>query len=277
MQLDLHQFATNLIEKDGIYFSELDSQISYPEEGNQSCFELEDNSFWFKHRNDCIHAAIEKFAKEKLFFDIGGGNGFVSGGLERKGLASVIVEPGIQGCLNAKSRGLKNIICSTLEGAEFHKTSLEAVGLFDVVEHIESDINFLKTIATFMKPDGTIFITVPAYRWLWSNEDDIAGHYRRYTLKSIKKVLNEAGFEVQYATYIFSILVLPIFFWRCIPSKLGFSSKKLDTGKAKKEHSNKKSIFSGLSNRIWKWELNKIKKGKRVFGGSSCFVVARKV
>jgi len=38
--------------KDGIYFSQNTNKISYPKESYQNCFQIEDNSFWFKHRNN---------------------------------------------------------------------------------------------------------------------------------------------------------------------------------------------------------------------------------
>ena len=41
-----------------------------------------------------------------------GGNGFVSLALQKEGYKTVLVEPGISGTQNAKSRGLKRIIYS---------------------------------------------------------------------------------------------------------------------------------------------------------------------
>lgn len=49
MQLfDIQNYTTKLIEKDGIYHSINESEISYPKDGNKSCFDLEENSYWFK-------------------------------------------------------------------------------------------------------------------------------------------------------------------------------------------------------------------------------------
>jgi SAM-dependent methyltransferase len=123
-------------------------------------------------------------------------------------------------------RGLKNIICSTLEDAGFKTNSLPAAGLFDVVEHISNDLCFLKTINFYMRPGGFLFITVPAYNILWSKEDVDAGHFRRYTLYELKKTLNKAGFKIEYATYIFSFLILPIFLFRTIPDFFKFLNRK---------------------------------------------------
>src|SRR5882762_915370 len=98
-------------------FSKKISKISYPETGNENCFQIEENSFWFNHRNNCVREAVLRYSPNSIFFDIGGGNGFVARELENKGISTVLVEPGIQGCLNAKKRNLKNLICSTLENA----------------------------------------------------------------------------------------------------------------------------------------------------------------
>ncbi len=47
--------------EDGIYYASESEAISYPEEGNEACFEVEDQSFWFRHRNDCIRELVRSF------------------------------------------------------------------------------------------------------------------------------------------------------------------------------------------------------------------------
>jgi hypothetical protein len=277
MPLNLNEYADNVIEKDGIFFCKNNVSVSYPEDGNQSCFVIEDNSFWFRHRNNCIVETVKKHSKDKFFFDIGGGNGFVSLGLQKSGIETVVVEPGMQGCLNAKSRGLNNIMCATLQDAAFRKGTIESAGLFDVVEHIENDVDFLKTLSEFLKSGAKLYLTVPSFNWLWSQEDKIAGHYRRYTLKSIKNVLKQAGYEVEYATYFFSILPFPILLFRCFPFWLGLAKKNEDLSKNQQEHKEKKGFLSTLINGIWKWELKRITHNKSIKFGGSCLVVAKKL
>ena len=46
-------------------------------------------------------------------------------------------------------------------------SSIDSVGLFDVVEHIEDDYLFLKSINKYLKDDGYIYITVPALNFLY--------------------------------------------------------------------------------------------------------------
>ena len=90
--------------------------------------------------------------------------------IKNAGFDAVVIEPGIQGAMNARNRGLSPVICSTLEDAGFKDHLIPAVGLFDLLEHIKDDISFLKTVKDLLIPGGRLYITVPAYSFLWSVE-----------------------------------------------------------------------------------------------------------
>ena len=62
----------------GIWTSSHSAELSYPEADNALCFELEDGSYWFEHRNDCITALVRKFPPAGCILDVGGGNGYVT-------------------------------------------------------------------------------------------------------------------------------------------------------------------------------------------------------
>ncbi|GHU52909.1 hypothetical protein FACS189496_3720 [Bacilli bacterium] len=56
------------------YLSDEKAVCSYPEEGNNQCFQIEDDSFWFKHRNKIIETVVNNYSqKNSVFFDVGGG------------------------------------------------------------------------------------------------------------------------------------------------------------------------------------------------------------
>lgn len=64
---------SDLTIKDGIYFSKKISNISYPTEGSSEYFAVEDKSYWFNHRNNCILEVYKKYAEKSFFADVGGG------------------------------------------------------------------------------------------------------------------------------------------------------------------------------------------------------------
>ncbi len=261
--------------KDGIYFSQNTNKISYPKEGYQNCFLVEDNSFWFNHRNNCIMEVINNFPPPGIILDVGGGNGFVSLEIKNNGYEIALLEPGISGILNAKKRGLKKIICANFNEIDLYPNSIPAIGIFDVLEHIEDDVEFLKKIQKSLVTGGKLYLTVPAYNWLWSDEDNKAGHFRRYTINLLKSKIERIGLEIEYFTYIFSISPIPIFLFRTLPTKLNLQKKEIQK-RTKNEHKIRKGLAGNILQKIWNSELKTISKEKHILFGGSCLLVARK-
>ena len=125
---------------------------TYPDAGNAFCFQVEDGSFWFHHRNACILGAVRRFPPAGPVFDIGGGNGFVARGLVQQGFPAVVVEPGPEGARNARSRGLDPVVCAALDDAGFRPGALPAAGLFDVLEHLDDDVDVLRRLGVLVAP-----------------------------------------------------------------------------------------------------------------------------
>lgn len=262
------------VEQDahGLWVSKSRSQVSYPVADNEVCYQIEDSSFWFKHRNRCIVQCVRAYPPSGAVFDVGGGNGFVSLALQDAGWDTVVVEPGVVGASNARRRGLPEVICSTFEDAGFRPKSLPAVGMFDVLEHVEDDEAFLRKLHDAMVPGGRFYLTVPSYQWLWSAEDTYAGHFRRYSLTSLTARLAAAGFECEFGSYLFAILPLPVFLLRSIPYLLG--SKTITTSEnAANDHA--AGRLDKLLNRTFAWEQNRLGRQRPIPVGSSCLVVAK--
>ena len=118
-------------------------------------------------------------------------------------------------------------------------------------------INFknLQTIRKKMKKSGRLYLTVPSYPFLWSAEDVLANHFRRYSLKQITNVIKSAGFKIEFSTYIFRFFPFPIFLFRVLPYRMRLSERK-------------KSISSNIENLF---------KKRNMRFGSSCLIVARKL
>lgn len=184
-----------------------------------------------------------------------------------------MVEPGRQGAINAQKRGLSNIINSTIEDADFQKSSIPVICVFDVIEHIKNDVQFIIKLKEVLVENGKLLITVPAYNFLWSFEDDHAGHYRRYRLKELCDILIKLGFNIKYSTYIFSILPIPIYLFRTLPGKF---KKQYNIDNSSSQHNQRKGIISSLLDKIWEEELSLIKCKKKIPFGGSCLIAAEK-
>lgn len=73
----------------------------------------------------------------------------------------------------------------------------DALFSFDVLEHIRDDQAALAQWASWLKPGGTMLLSVPARMSLWSPGDEWAGHYRRYERSQLRDMLAAAGFEIE--------------------------------------------------------------------------------
>jgi len=72
---------------------------------------------------------------------------------------------------------------------------------FDVLEHVEAEDAFLTEMRRVLRPGGRVFLSVPAYKFLWSDHDVSLHHFRRYTRGSLRDALTRNGFEVVRITY----------------------------------------------------------------------------
>jgi len=264
-----------VVDEHGILVSSQNRSLAYPTDGNSSCFDLEDASFWFQHRNECITWLVKRFPPTGTILDVGGGNGFVTKRLLDEGFDAALLEPGPVGAFNGKVfRGIPTVICSTLEDAGFPKACIDAIGCFDVLEHIENDHLCLEQIHAVLRPRGLLYATVPAHNWLRSLSDDTAGHYRRYTRKSIIAALPD-GFDLIYFTYLFSALILPILLVRTMPYVLSPSRKRCILSSSS-EHGTEGGLTVELLKGLLKREYRRIEKGRVKSCGSSCMFVARR-
>ncbi len=265
-----------IIDKNGIWIDELESKVSFPEEGYNVNFKVEDNSFWFKHRNNIIKKVIERFPFKGNFADIGGGNGFQAKFISENFTSEkvILLEPGYQGCLNAKKRGLENIFNIPFQKFNFQQNNVDAVGLFDVIEHIEDDVKFLNQLKLQLPSKSIIYITVPAHKYLWSDIDNNGGHFRRYNLEMIEALANKSQVELVYFSYFFSYVPFITYFVKHLPYKLRGKRNKTAILDSETELLLPPRFISKFFNLFHKSELKAFEKGLIKHGGS-CFAVFR--
>ena len=92
----------------------------------------------------------------------------------------------------------------------FADHAFDAVFIFDVLEHIDGDDLVLKEIHRVLTPEGRLLITVPAFMFLYGRQDVVSEHKRRYRRGPLARLLEETGFDVEYASYFNTVLFPPI-------------------------------------------------------------------
>jgi SAM-dependent methyltransferase len=112
--------------------------------------------------------------------------------------------------------------------------------LMDVLEHLEDDLKMLQDIKAASKGNNNhFFITVPAFYSLWSGHDVYLGHYRRYKIDTLNKVLNEAKYNIENTYYLYGSLFPMV-----------WTVRKMQNMLKQKEATSNMKPFSPLLNKV---------------------------
>jgi SAM-dependent methyltransferase len=180
------------------------------------------------------------------------------------------------GAANALRRGVRHVVRAAFGDAAFLPGSISAIGLFDVLEHIEDQHRFLASLERCLAPGGRIYITVPASRWLWSREDLDAGHFRRYGVADLSHELEDAGLAIEFATCFFGFLPLPQLLRRALPYRLGLAGTATTIERVRADHQAAGSIANRVLRILTGRELRRLRRLRTSRFGSSCLAVAGK-
>jgi SAM-dependent methyltransferase len=90
--------------------------------------------------------------------------------------------------------------------------SVDFIFSSNVMEHIDDHVDVLRQLHGKLRSGGHLALWVPAFPALWTSLDDRVGHFRRYTVASMKEALEAAGFAAcpvcHYQDSVGSVLAL---------------------------------------------------------------------
>ena len=191
---------------------------SYDDKFFEPLMAIEDRHFWFRSRNQLISNIIQKYSPQQpdiqsakiKGMEIGCGTGNVLKYVQTKFPSQNIfgVDLFLEGLYFAQSRGAVNLVQADIYQSPF-SSGFNWIGLFDIIEHLDDDVEVLQKISGLLNPEGKLFISVPAFPVLWSYFDVAGKHKRRYTTKSLQAALNRAGLELEFASYT-NVMVFPM-------------------------------------------------------------------
>jgi SAM-dependent methyltransferase len=173
---------------------------------------VEESHWWFVGRRRIIRSFLERISHNRNaadsgqrpplnILDVGCGTGANLEMLSQFGEAEG-VDVSSEALSFCRARGLENVKQGEAEALPYDDSSFDLVTGLDVVEHLDDDLAGLKEMRRVLRRDGHALLFVPAFMFLWGVQDDVSNHRRRYTLSGLKKVVREAGFEVERATYV---------------------------------------------------------------------------
>lgn len=180
--------------------------------------EAEKGHFWFRIRRKWIFDKIKKFIQPPArVLEIGCGTGNISHFLGQKGYSVIGYEFYTEAIHRAWPSFLK--VQGDANYLPFADNSFDVVGLFDLIEHFQDDMNPLKEAVRVVRKGGIIVITVPAREELWSMFDEISFHKQRYTTHKLKHIFLSLKLSPLVMQYMFMSLYIPMKYTRKISKK----------------------------------------------------------
>ena len=188
-------------------------------------FHLERSHWWFTAREEILKSLLPKLTSTpQKILNVGAATGRSTEWLSTFGeVTSIEYDPDCCNFVNAELN--LNVTQGSITDLPYESNSFDVVCAFDVIEHVEDDQTAVDEMRRVSKTGGILYITVPAFMFLWSEHDEVNQHYRRYSKAQILRLLPKDG-SVLFASYFNSILFIPISFFRVIVARLGIKNKK---------------------------------------------------
>ncbi len=228
---------------------------------------LDDSNWWLKARRNLLLKIMPE--KIKTVFEIGAGTGRTLEMLKEKGFSVEGLDSSKNAVKFAQRKGIE-LKHSAIENFYFVK-KYDLVLLLDVLEHLEEDSEALKQISKSVEENKFIFLTVPAFQFLFGPHDKLLYHFRRYNKNQIKFMLELNGFKVEKISYWNFFLFFP-----SVSIKL---FKKFFYKNHSKAESDLNELFEPLNSVLYyilKFENFLISKGINFPFGTSIVCLARK-
>lgn len=178
---------------------------------------IETEHWWFVGRQAILFDFLKKYVSPKArILDIGCNTGVLVDMMQKAGYEACGSDMSKEAIEYGSARGVKKLYVANGDIQPFPSELFDCVMALDVIEHIDDDSAVIKEMKRLLRPGGTLIIKVPAFMFLWSLQDEVAHHKRRYTKKTLTDVLTSHRLSIVRKTYFNTFLFVPIVISRLI-------------------------------------------------------------
>lgn len=233
---------------------------------------MEEWNWWFVSRRKAILSLISNTDKKARILDIGCAGGPLLNELKQAGYENAAgADFSAEAVAKCKARGLMAYEMDA-QDLKFDPNSFDLLIASDSLEHLENDEKALANWYSILKPGARILVFVPAYMFLWSEQDTVNFHFRRYTKSNLTAKMKKAGFEIKRKGYWNFGVFFPTAVFRLLQSL----KNKISPSKEAKDQL---SGFSPAANKVllgWMGFENSVFRSTAFPCGVSVFVEAVK-
>jgi SAM-dependent methyltransferase len=161
---------------------------------------LDERHWWYRGRRRMLGALLERIEVPPgaRVLDAGCGSGRTLDELARYGRPHGL-ELNPAGLAAARARG-HEVEQAPVERIPYDDASFGLVTCLDVIEHTDDDVAALRELRRVARAGARLVVSVPAHPRLWSRHDEVNGHRRRYTRRTLRAAAETAGWRVERMT-----------------------------------------------------------------------------
>lgn len=172
--------------------------------------------FWFKGKYELTKILLHKYVRKKSkILVIGVGDGQELKEIKPYGKVT-INDIDEQAIANIPKQMYDDVIIGDATTANFKKDYYDTIILMDVLEHIQHDKQAIRNLKSALRYGGKMIISVPLHQNIYGEHDIAADHYRRYSTKQIKALLEDNKLTIKRITHWNTILAGAIIAYRLI-------------------------------------------------------------
>jgi trans-aconitate methyltransferase len=164
---------------------------------------LYEQHWWWRAREAFVVAALEQHVRGHggNVLDVGCGNGLFFPVLRRFGCVEGIEADArlVPSCRHPHG----TIHIASFDPSFQPGKTYRLIVMLDVLEHLPDAAAALQHAVSLLDPDGTLLITVPAFRLLWTAHDDLNRHFTRYTEASFRELAQCSGMRLDELRYFY--------------------------------------------------------------------------
>ena len=222
--------------------------------------QIEATHWWFEGRRaifDTILRSLE-LPPDALLLDLGCGTGANLNFLSSYGRA-VGLDWGAAAARYASARTSVPVFRGDVKTLPFKTNSIDLITAFDLIEHIDDDVQCARELARVCRPGGFVMVTVPAFAWMWGRQDTINHHKRRYRGPDLAHLFTDQGMEIRKFTYL-NTLLFPVvaavrLFRRVVPERNGELVSDFSMTKPGRVNTLLAKLFGVEAHLIRRWNL----------------------
>lgn len=130
----------------------------------------------------------------------------------------------------AAGRSVRRLCAASAPALPFATGSFDVITAYDIIEHVEDDIGFVRELKRVLIPGGALAIHVPAWPSLWSRHDEILEHKRRYTHRGLRSLLVRNGLVIEHVGWASCAIFPPTAAIRWTRRLIGGARETADLG-----------------------------------------------